>query len=389
MTTPRFFEVECLRGLAISLVVVHHVNGLVYRSDPSALVMLPQPLAAIVLTGYTGVDLFFVLSGFLLSRPFVAEARGGPVVDRTTYAVRRALRVMPLYVVAIAGAILDVATRPRDVLHGVPYLFFLNALPGGATRLIPHSDPWWSLATEAQFYVLLPFLPLLLRSARGRLVGAVLLVAYAGMHAALSRRLIHAATFEGDLALAQSVVGRGPLFLAGIVGGAVYDRNVDRLRHWAARHATGSRLVGDVVLAAALLGLLVLLGWAARRDYVARELVWPLWHVVEGVLWTTVLLALLLLPGSLKRLLANRGWAFLGLISYSLYLVHYPVVFYGRRFIIPRWPSVFPWGPERWIWTWTGLAGASVLLASAVALATLTYVAIERPMLRLKGRVPT
>ncbi len=390
MTTPRFSEVECLRGLAIALVVVHHVNGLIYGGKPPALVMVPWPLAAIVLTGYTGVDLFFVLSGFLLARPFLAEARGGRPVGRASYALRRVLRVMPLYVVAVVVASVDVAARPLDVFHGAPYLVFLNALPGGARRLEPHSDPWWSLATEAQFYLLLPFLPLVLRSSRGRRVGLVLLAAYAGIYAALSLHWLRPATLGGVLALAQSLVGRGPLFLAGIAAAALYDRHVDGLRRWTVRHATAARLVGDAALVTALAGLVLLLGWVARVDYVTREAGWPLWHVVEGVLWAALLLALLLLPGSLKPLLANRVWAFVGLVSYSLYLVHVPVIYYGRRLVIRAWPGIFPWLPGG-VWTWTagGLVATLVIVAASVGLATLTYVTIERPMLRLKSRVPT
>lgn len=388
MAAARFSEVECLRGLAIALVVAHHVHGLVYWMQPTALVALPGPMAAAILAGYTGVDLFFVLSGFLLSRPFLAEARGGRVVSRRAYGLRRVLRVMPLYAVAVVVASIDLAERPIDVLDGLPYLAFLNALPGVARRLHPHSDPWWSLATEAQFYLLLPFLPLVLRTPRGRRVGLVLLAAYAGVYAALSLHWLRPATLPGVLALAQSVIGRGPLFLAGIAAAALYDRGVDGLREWAARNPARARLAGDGVLVGAFVGVLALLSWAARRDYVTREAVWPLWHVPEGILWATVLLGLLLLPGMLKPLLVNRAWAFVGLISYSLYLVHMPVVFYLRRFTIRNWPWIFPSNQGTWFWTREALVAASLIVAAAVVLSTITYFTIERPMLRLKSRLP-
>jgi peptidoglycan/LPS O-acetylase OafA/YrhL len=125
----------------------------------------------------------------------------------------------------------------------------------------------------------------------------------------------------------------------------------------------------------------------AQLDYVTREALWPLWHVPEGVLWAAVLLAILLLPGFLAPLLANRGWAFIGLISYSLYLVHVPVIWYGRRLALQLWPHSLPWLPGTQMWSWQGLGAAALLVSTAVALASLTYVGIERPFLRLKSRV--
>jgi peptidoglycan/LPS O-acetylase OafA/YrhL len=255
--------------------------------------------------------------------------------------------------------------------------------------LEPHSDPWWRLATEAQFYLLLPFLPLVLRSTRGRVVGGVLLAAYAGVYAALALHWLRPATLGGVLALAQSLVGRAPLFLAGIAAAALYDRWKDGARDWASRHPAGARSAGDATLLAALAGIVVLLSWVAQVDYVTREADWSIWHVPEAILWAAVLLALLLLPATLKPLLANRAWGFIGLISYSLYLVHVPVIWYGRKLLLRVWPGMFPWVPGgAWTWTRGGVAGAALLAAVAVALAALTYVAIERPMLRLKNRLP-
>jgi hypothetical protein len=123
---------------------------------------------AFVLAGHTGVSLFFVLSGFLLAGPFLAEAAGGARVARRAYAARRVLRVMPAYVAAVTVASIDCAIRPLEVLRGVPYLFFLESIPGMTTPLIPYSDVWWTLATEAQFYLTLPLLAWAWRAVRRR-----------------------------------------------------------------------------------------------------------------------------------------------------------------------------------------------------------------------------
>ncbi|TMA82728.1 MAG: hypothetical protein E6J72_01985, partial [Deltaproteobacteria bacterium] len=123
-----------------------------------------EPLStwrALMLGGHTGVSLFFILSGFQLSRPFLAEIGGGRRVDLAGFARRRLGRIMPLYAVAVVTITIAAAARPADLLHGVPYLVFLNAWVPEAMQPLPlFSKVWWSLATEAQFYVVLPLLPL-------------------------------------------------------------------------------------------------------------------------------------------------------------------------------------------------------------------------------------
>ena len=387
MTTPRLSEVECLRGLAISLVVVHHAVGLVNGNEPPTWV-LPRPVEAVVLGGSTGVSLFFVLSGFLLSRPFLAEAWGGPRVRRLAYAARRILRIMPLYVLAVLVAVLVTSQRPEQMWRAVPYLLFLNAWSNAAAHIWPHSDPWWSLATEAQFYVLLPLLPLALCSPRGRRVGFAVLLGYAALFVALARWWMRPPSLAATLALAQSVVGRAPLFLTGIAAAVLYERCGPAVRRWVARRGTPARLAGDAILVLALASLLALLEWVMRDGYLVRESAWPTWHVLEGLLWAGVVLTLMLIPGFLKPLLVNRGWGFLGVISYSLYLVHLPLLWYGRRAVNRVHPGAFSWlpgGPPGW--TRQAVVATAALILVAVVAAAFSYVAIERPVMRLKRYV--
>jgi hypothetical protein len=89
-------ELESLRGWAITLVFLYHVEGWLALPRPGDEV---SPLWAFIRAGHTGVSLFFVLSGFLLSRPFLVEGLGGPRVDVRSYYRRRALRILPIYLV--------------------------------------------------------------------------------------------------------------------------------------------------------------------------------------------------------------------------------------------------------------------------------------------------
>jgi peptidoglycan/LPS O-acetylase OafA/YrhL len=141
-------ELEGLRGVAILLVYFFHADailGFPFRNRSGRWPSLP---VALVWSGYTGVSLFFVLSAFLLALPFFAEADGGrPVALRTFYA-RRALRILPLFYVAVLLATLLKARDADDLRNAIPYLTFAYSWPGVGASMLPFSAAWWSLAVE-------------------------------------------------------------------------------------------------------------------------------------------------------------------------------------------------------------------------------------------------
>ena len=90
-------ELESLRGLAMLLVFLFHLDSIVRGPSRPASHATVSPLLAYIQAGHSGVNLFFVLSAFLLSLPFLSQAAGGRVVSVRRYAGRRALRILPLY----------------------------------------------------------------------------------------------------------------------------------------------------------------------------------------------------------------------------------------------------------------------------------------------------
>lgn len=373
-------EVEALRGLAIALVVLMHAEGMFNATR--ALAAPVSPLRAYVLAGHTGVSLFFILSGFLLARPFLREASGGTPVSRPRFFARRALRIMPLYALMVVVATLVCASTVVDLRRGLPFLFFLNSVEGWSTPLPGFSWVWWSLATEAQFYLVLPLLPLVLRSRRGRAVGAALVVAYALAYAAFATGALRLATLPGQNRLAHSLLGRAPLFACGIAAAAIYDRLGPRLRAWADERGWVRAGGADLALAAVVLALGMLLRAVLPGNYFANEAYAPSWHLVEGPLWATILLLLLLAPLRSKRVFANDVLGHVGRLSYSIYLLHLPVLFFGLAAIKRQ----FGWTPAGW--TLASAAVFAVLMAACVGIATLTYDLIERPMLERRRRLP-
>jgi len=364
-----------LRGLAIALVLATHSEGLVGELRSGEF----SAARAFTIGGHTGVSLFFVLSGFLLVRPFLAEVHGGDRVDRRRYFAGRALRILPLYAVAVALASIACAERASDLLHGLPYLFFLQADPRWVTPLLPYSGAWWSLATEVEFYLLLPLLP-----AFASRPGALALTVGGGAAAygALAAGWLSFPTPEDQFVAAHSVLGRAPLFLCGIAAAWIHDRHGAAIRGAVERAGAAARAASEVLSVGAVLALGLLLRWVVAAPYLEREaLGWPAWHALEGALWAFLVLAVLLVPTALGRVLRSASLRFLGRISYPLFFVHTAVLIFGAELIRTIRPEALAG------WSAESIALLTPLLAAAIAVAALAHAAIERPALRWKARV--
>lgn len=376
----RIPEIESLRGIAITLVFLLHADSWVTFRPPGQPGALVSPLRAFMNGGHTGVSLFFVISAFLLGRPFLAEAAGGARVNRVVYFRRRALRILPLYSVVVSAAAIACARGPADWRHAVPYLFFMNSFADMVVPLLPYSNVWWSLATEVQFYLLLPLLPLFLRSRRGWYAGAITLVGYAVFYGAFITHRYNPLSPEGYVRLSHSVLGRGPLFGWGLAAAWLSLRFGDDVRAWARQAAAVRVGVLDAALVLGVVSMAYLLRAVTRVGYWSAEAHWHAWHILEGGLWAAVLLLIVLLPLHAKPLLCNRFWAAIGTRSYSIYLLHSPMIVFVLAALNWVWPGRFM--------GWNFRTGIAIPLAAVLtlALATITYAGLERPFLKYGRR---
>ncbi|MCW5892189.1 MAG: hypothetical protein KIT14_16835 [bacterium] len=141
--------------------------------------------------------------------------------------------------------------------------------------------------------------------------------------------------------------------------------------------AAATPLLGVVVLAQG-----VLLLWVLRQP---KELMFVpplmLWHVPEAVGWGLVLIIVLLAPLRTKVLLCNPILVGIGVLSYSIYLWHVPVLHFGLR-PVSAW-----WGASPQGWNGAGVVVFAILSVVVLAGSMLTYFAIERPFLRRKARL--
>jgi peptidoglycan/LPS O-acetylase OafA/YrhL len=247
----------------------------------------------------------------------------------------------------------------------------------------PYSAVWWSLATEAQFYLLLPVL-LLGRWRAGRVALAVLFAVWVVAYVTLVRGGINLGSIGAQMALHNSVFGRGPLFLCGIAAAAVYWLWGDRIRaHLAARRwfRNGG---ADVLLLGVLLALGALLQWVVAIGPARQQgIVDQHWHATTGVLWACVLLLVLLAPLRTKLLFSNAILGQLGILSYSIYMIHSPLIFLGVMAVRRTWPFTFD-GITPY-----SMAMLAALILLAIGLSALSYRVIERPFLVRKARFDT
>ncbi len=351
-------ELECLRGWAITLVFLFHAWGISFGGGASERI---PPWLAFVVAGNTGVTLFFVLSGFLLSRPWLRHLQGKrPPPDMRNYLVARGLRILPLYYLAVAVAMLA-SGEPGRVLPALWFHFL-------GFEVFPWGVVWWTLITEVQFYLALPLAGwLACRGPGGRRLLLALLLAWLVAYALL---VVAGESGKGFL-LTKSLFARLPAFLLGIAAAWLSLHST-----WLARAPAWQRLAGTLLS----LGLLALLLQAvvALGDSAAEQR-WHLHHTLEGALWAALLLLLLggAFPG--RALLVNRPLAWIGKLSYSIYLNHVPILFY---LIFPAKDGVANYAGSPAAWAWP-LLGAALSLT----LAAVTWRLVELPFLNLKGRL--
>ena len=159
-SSPRAPGLDLLRALAIVVVMLYHLSS--HGID----------VAGPGRHGWMGVDLFFVLSGYLIGWPVLRDLAAGRMPDWAGFVVGRAWRILPAYLAVLALYLALPAWREADAMPPVwQFLTFtMNVLPEHLTHgAYSHA---WSLCVEEHFYLLFPLLAWLL-SRRGRLPGVL------------------------------------------------------------------------------------------------------------------------------------------------------------------------------------------------------------------------
>jgi peptidoglycan/LPS O-acetylase OafA/YrhL len=375
--------VQGLRAIAVGLVVLNHAG------------------VGLVAGGYVGVDIFFVISGFLITGLLLKDASRGSIGFSTFYS-RRARRILPAATLVIVATclvsvhIMNFVLAKEVVSDAVWASFFAANVKFGhsGTDYFNHNaasplEHFWSLAVEEQFYLIWPALlaltlfavPALLRRSR---------------HArrARSERGVRMASSEPVERLPAGVATRRVTLVLVALGAISLYLSI----HQTARTSTAAyfstfdrawELVAGALLATCLPLLdrippvaRALLGWFGLIGIVVAALTFnantpfPGSAALLPVLSTCALIAAGVgSPRGASVLIAKRPMRFVGDISYSLYLWHWPVLILGAAYI----------GHASNAWQTIGL------VALAFALSVLSYRLVEDPLrksTRLWARKP-
>lgn len=306
--------------------------------------------------GFLGVDMFFVLSGYIITRLLLLERQATGQVDLGAFYLRRVFRILPplLLCLAIALPLRDDAAGDRMFVTVAVLGFFANFVPAGT---LGNLGPLWSLAIEEQFYLVWPLVFAIAQARAPRLaIGFALGVIVAAMAvrsglaaAGWAPKTLYAFTFARmdsimigcTLALIEPKLGRPP---ARVVEG-----------------------IGYASVAAVLACL-----WLAERNAMSTSAwAFPAFELVVAAM----LFALPRLPaGSPLRLaFTNRAAVYIGQRSYGIYLYHYPIFKAFEALRVPGSAANF-------------LMVATAAMAVTLIVAELSWRYVEQPALAAKRR---
>ena len=337
----RFPALDGLRAIAAVLVVFFHYGG-------------PDRLQ-----GWVGVQMFFVLSGFLITTLMLREEHRTGRISLGEFYLRRAFRILPVYFVVLLVTVVASAFYGTFVSNGIGpalkyFLTFTNEFAGAS----PYGQSW-SLGIEQKFYLVWPLVAIAL--------GTVVLRRRAGAAALgmlLALVLVNFTTEHANPSW--------PLHYFSILTGVVLAIVLHSPRGFALVRPLTNR-VAQVTVAVGFTGVhLSVKPIADLLDGIGgipgHVLVIPVYALA-----TAVLLTAMVAPGPATTFLSTKPMQFVGERSYSLYLVQTIAATIAWFF----WPAL------------SGLGQSVVVTAVGLALASALYVTVEVPMINLGRRVIT
>lgn len=320
--------------------------------------------------GYLAVDVFFVLSGFLITSLLVREWGSAGRVAIGRFYARRLFRLYPALACVVGAAVAAVELAPHRLaasagptLHGAPYalLFVGNWQTAFAPIVEGMIAQTWSLGTEEQFYLVwAPVLVIVLRRRVRRETVAILMLAAVAVQVTLRAAIVYGHPVTQHwlyrIYFAPDLHSEG-LLLGCVLGLLARSGPRDRL---------------PVLSAAATAGAAGLLALAEMAPFSEAHQVWA--PIAAAVASLPVVLCCVVLPRCrLATALGARPLVWLGERSYGLYVWHFPLL---------SLPALLPWLGRR-----PQVLQDAVIVVAAVVVAAISRAVIEVPFMRLGRRL--
>ncbi|MBM3764893.1 MAG: acyltransferase [Acidobacteria bacterium] len=356
-------EIDGFRAIAIGMVILHHLLALYLQNTGRfGYVLIPaawstlraaDPVIRALYPSFLGVQLFFVISGFVLGLPFARHyLRGHKKPQPRAYFLRRVTRLEPPYILAatvffvarcFTGNVLDLLP------HFVATLFYSHSILYGAPSVI--EGIFWSLEVEVQFYILAPLLAMLF-SIRNAVARRFVLVAIIYGWAMLASQV----TAVTSSRLSLTLVGYGHYFMAGFLLVEVY------LSWLEDRAFTPSELWDFVAVAC---------GVALNAVYWTNQS----WRYVWTMPFIIVLLYVALFRGRFGGpLMRARPVYLIGGMCYTTYLYHIGLLGIVSAQSMKLWNASIPFAADLAV---QGLALVPVVLAICAVI----YYYTEKPFM--------
>jgi peptidoglycan/LPS O-acetylase OafA/YrhL len=355
-------ELDGLRGIAILMVTAFHFS-IVFAGATGPV----RHLRTLLVPGWSGVDLFFALSGFLITGILI-DTKGTVSFFRRFY-IRRALRIFPVYYLAL----LVCFTFARKFVMGsypgttitLAYVFHLSNWLSLTSSEIPALKHFWSLAVEEQFYFCWPAAVFLLNRQNLVRLSVSLLVASPLL------RYCFLASFPASeaarIAYALTPARMDTLAAGALIALAVRD---PVSREWLVKYATRIMLLLSIVLCA----------WFLAKPYFRLD------HALTAALLPSLLAAMYSLSvfqvvisrdtsGWVAQMLRFQWLQVAGRLSYAAYVIHFPLLIATMRLSTPL---VTPWKPAIALLLFSGGIAATFLLAA------ISWNLLEKRILRYK-----
>ena len=374
-----FPALDGLRALAIFWVIIYHswwvshIPPVVVSIGGTTLNLTP-----VFGVGFIGVYLFFVLSGFLLSFPFLRACfQQKPFPSVRKYYLRRILRIVPAFYAAVL----------LQVILGTPHWFLGGAeawrtIPAHLTFLFNFSGQsqsaingvFWTLSVEMQFYIMLPLIMYLVYKRKALFTTIAIIAIGLGWRFIVFRIYTtnsDQVIFYGEHQFPYHLL----LFGIGIVMAAIYlwihyrKQWVERLPRRMAALGLGLSLIGILTVWWSSYRMISTSVWSGGIDYYLLPI-----GVALG--FGCLLLGALYAPVLIRRIWTNNFARLIGIVSYGMYLWHFPILYW-----ISTWAWEVPPAAPQQLQTLLVMG-----LAASVLVGLASLVLIERPFIRWGAR---